>query len=121
MILAGRSAIITGASQGLGRAIATSFIRAGASVLLVARGEDLLRRTAEELTPQTVRPGQRVLCAAGDVSRPGDCASFARRAREAFGGVTVLVNNAGVYGPMGRLEEVDWSAWTEAIQINLFG
>jgi NAD(P)-dependent dehydrogenase (short-subunit alcohol dehydrogenase family) len=51
MDLAGRSALITGANQGLGRAIATAFVQAGASVLLVARGEDLLRQTAEELAP----------------------------------------------------------------------
>jgi 3-oxoacyl-[acyl-carrier protein] reductase len=121
MELAGRSALITGANQGLGRAIATSFVRAGASVLLMARGEDLLRQTAEELAPLATLPGQRVLCLRGDVASPESCAAVVRRGLEWLPDLTVLVNNAGVYGPLGRLEEVDGDAWMEAVQINLFG
>jgi NAD(P)-dependent dehydrogenase (short-subunit alcohol dehydrogenase family) len=121
MDLAGRSALITGANQGLGRAIAAGFVRAGASVLLVARGEDLLRQTAEELAPLATQPDQRVLCLRGDVASPESCATVVRRGLEWLPNLTALVNNAGVYGPMGRLEEVDWSAWLEAVQVNLFG
>jgi 3-oxoacyl-[acyl-carrier protein] reductase len=121
MDLTGRSAIITGANQGLGRAIATAFVRAGASVLLVARGEDLLRRTEQELLPLVNRAGQRIRSFPGDVSRLESCAAVVRQAREVLPGLTILVNNAGVYGPMGRFEEVDWGAWVEAIQVNLFG
>jgi 3-oxoacyl-[acyl-carrier protein] reductase len=121
MDLAGRSAIITGANQGLGKAIASSFVRAGASVLLVARGEALLRQVQEELANIVVAPGQRVLRFRGDVSRPEDCAAASEYARGQFGGVTALVNNAGVYGPMGFIEDVDWNQWIEAMQINLFG
>jgi 3-oxoacyl-[acyl-carrier protein] reductase len=121
MDLAGRSAIITGASQGLGRAIATHFVRAGASVLLVARGTELLRQVERELTGLATRPGQRVHGLPGDVARPEDCAAIVRHAREVLPGLTILVNNAGIHGPMGRLEEVDWGAWVEAIQVNLFG
>jgi 3-oxoacyl-[acyl-carrier protein] reductase len=120
MDLAGRSALITGANQGLGRAIATSFVRAGASVLLVARGEDLLRQTAEELAPLATLPGQRALCLRGDVASPESCAAVVRRGLEWLPDLNVLVNNAGVYGPLGRLEEVDGN-WMEAVQINLFG
>src|SRR6516162_7201230 len=121
MELLGRSAIITGANQGLGRAIATSFVRAGASVLLVARGEDLLRQVREELAKSIVAPGQRVLHFRGDVSRPEDCTATSDYARAQFGRVTGLVNNAGVYGPMGCIEDVDWTEWVEAMHINLFG
>jgi NAD(P)-dependent dehydrogenase (short-subunit alcohol dehydrogenase family) len=121
MDLTGRSAIITGANQGLGRAIAASFVRAGASVLLTARGEDLLRRAQQELAPLAVKPGQQIHSVRGDVADPESCAAVVRRAREVLPDLTVLVNNAGVYGPMGRLEEVDWKAWAEAVQINLLG
>jgi 2-dehydro-3-deoxy-L-rhamnonate dehydrogenase (NAD+) len=121
MDLQGRSAIITGASQGLGRAIATHFVRAGASVLLVARGEELLRQVAEELTPLAVQRGQKICSMRGDVGHADSCAAVVKQAQERLQGVTILVNNAGVYGPMGRIEEVDWAAWVEAIQINLFG
>jgi 3-oxoacyl-[acyl-carrier protein] reductase len=121
MNLAGRSAVITGANQGLGRAIASHFVRAGASVLLVARGTDLLRRTELELSPLATHPGQRVHSMAGDVSRPESCAAIVRYAREVLPDLTILVNNAGIYGPMGPIEEVDWGTWVEAIQVNLFG
>jgi 3-oxoacyl-[acyl-carrier protein] reductase len=121
MKLIGRSAIITGANQGLGRAIAAAFVRAGASVVLVARGAALLRQTREELAPLATVPGQRVESLPGDVSRPGCCADIIRHARATLSGVTVLVNNAGVYGPMGPVEEVDWDQWVEAVEVNLFG
>lgn len=121
MNLAGRSAIITGANQGLGRAIATSFVRSGASVLLVARGEELLRQAERELAPLVRQKNQVVCSMRGDVSQPESCQAVARRALDLFPSVTVLVNNAGVYGPMGLLEEVDWDEWVQAMQINLFG
>ena len=67
MDLSGRSAIITGANQGLGQAIAGHFVNAGASVLLVARGVERLRQVEAELTLHA-RPGQIVASHAGDVS-----------------------------------------------------
>src|SRR5262249_7632853 len=120
MNLQGRSALITGANQGLGRAIAEAYVRAGASVLLMARGADALRQAQERLSA-AAGPGQKVLAAAGDVSRPHDCRAAADQAPAELPGLCVLVNNAGVYGPMGPLEEVDWDAWVHAVQVNLFG
>lgn len=119
--LSGRTAIITGANQGLGRAIAEAYVRAGASVLLTARGEELLRRAAGELAALASEPGQQVHAMRGDVADPASCAAVADRARELWGAPTALVNNAGVYGPIGPIEEVDWDAWVQAVQINLFG
>jgi 3-oxoacyl-[acyl-carrier protein] reductase len=121
MDLTGRSAIITGASQGLGRAIATHFVRAGAGVLLVARNDELLREAEEEMVALVDGCEQRVCSLAADVSRPKDCELIINRAAEIFSPLTILVNNAGVYGPMGHLEEVPWNEWVEAIQINLLG
>ena len=121
MDLADRSAVITGANQGLGRAIATSFVRAGASVLLVARGEELLRQVHAELTAQVTLSTQQVHYICGDVSSAESCSAIVKHAQDVLPDVTVLVNNAGVYGPMGLIEEVDWDAWIEAIQVNLFG
>ncbi len=121
MVLKERSAVITGANQGLGRAIAAAFVAAGADVLLAARGEERLRGTCEELAASVVRPGQQVLWRCADVGRPEDCAALADDARDRLGGATVLVNNAGIYGPMGLIEEVDWEEWVEAVRVNLFG
>jgi 3-oxoacyl-[acyl-carrier protein] reductase len=120
MMLQGRSAIITGANQGLGRALAHRFVTAGASVLLVARGAERLRQVEAELRPLAA-PGQVVAGFAADVSRPDSCQAVIDRAWEVLPSLTALVNNAGVYGPMGPVEDNDWGAWAEAVQINLFG
>jgi 3-oxoacyl-[acyl-carrier protein] reductase len=121
MMLSGRGAIVTGANRGLGREIARHFVQAGASVLLAARGEQRLRQVEEELAGEMAHPGQVVAGIAADVSRPEDCAAIVARAREELPALTVLVNNAGVYGPMGAVEDNDWDGWVQAVAINLFG
>lgn len=120
MALRGRSAIITGANQGLGQAIAARFVESGASVLLVARGEERLHQVADELR-RNARPGQVVAEYAGDVSHPEDCQAIVTRALETLPGLMILVNNAGIYGPIGCIEDNDWDEWIRAIQTNLFG
>src|ERR1700712_4855559 len=107
MDLTGRSAIITGANQGLGQAIATSFVQAGASVLLVARGEERLRAVQQELAALATQPGQQIHAVRGDVSDPASCADVVRQAQALLPNTTILVNNAGVYGPIGPVEEID--------------
>jgi NAD(P)-dependent dehydrogenase (short-subunit alcohol dehydrogenase family) len=119
--LIGRSAIITGANQGLGRTIAEHFVRAGASVLLTARGEELLKQTAAELAPLAIWPGQKILTRVADVSRAEDCNATATHALAELDNPCILVNNAGVYGPFGLIEENDWDEWVKSIEINLFG
>lgn len=120
MDLTDRSAIITGANQGLGKAIAAEYVKAGAGVLLTARSEDLLRQVRDELKP-LARPGRPVEIFRADVSKADDCAATVRRAGEVLPDLTVLVNNAGVYGPKGAIEDVDWDEWVRAVEINLFG
>jgi len=118
--LTGRAAIITGANQGLGREIAVHFVRAGASVLLTARNTELLEQVRVELQKQA-RPGQRVLAMRSDVGDRASCDEVAAFALKQFPDLSILVNNAGIYGPKGAIEEVDWDHWIEAIEINLFG
>jgi 3-oxoacyl-[acyl-carrier protein] reductase len=118
--LAGRSAIITGANQGLGLEIARAFVREGASVLMCARDGALLERAAAEVAALATG-SQRVVAEIGDVSKREDVERIAARARAALPGLQILVNNAGVYGPMGPSETVDWDAWVQAMEINVFG
>lgn len=120
MDLSGRSAIITGANQGLGKAIAEAFVRAGAGVLLTARNEEMLREVQKELKP-LAKGGRPVEVMRADVAKVEDCAATVRRAAEVLPDLCVLVNNAGVYGPKGAIEDVDWDEWISAIEINLFG
>lgn len=118
--LSGRGALITGGSQGLGRAIAEYFVRAGASVMLTGRNEQLLERAQRELD-ELAGKGQKVLIQRGDVSKRRDCDAVIARAERELSKFMILVNNAGVYGPKGPLEEVDCDEWVRAIEINLFG
>jgi NAD(P)-dependent dehydrogenase (short-subunit alcohol dehydrogenase family) len=118
--LAGRFAIITGASQGLGEAIASHFVAEGASVLLCARSEPAIRAVQRRLSA-TAHAGQQVLAQAADVARRRDVDQIVDKAFDAFKRVDILVNNAGVYGPIGLTHEIDWDAWVEAININLLG
>lgn len=120
LALEGRTALITGASHGLGLAIAGAYIRAGAGVFLCGRQAAALDKIGRELEALAV-PNQKVLVAAGDVSNPEDVGRLTSSAIDAFGRLDILVNNAGVYGPMGLIEEVDWGEWVHAIEINLFG
>lgn len=118
--LTGRAALITGASEGLGLAIARSFVVAGADVFLCARNAARLEDARRALTALSTE-AQRVVVVSGDVSSEADVARIAAAALDAFPSLQVLVNNAGVYGPMGPIDKIDWTAWTRAIAINLFG
>jgi 3-oxoacyl-[acyl-carrier protein] reductase len=118
--LSGRGAVITGASQGLGREIANHYVRAGASVLLTARDESALQE-AQSALKVLAKDGQKILVQCGDVSDTASCDQVIAQARRDLPGFNILANNAGVYGPKGALEDVDWGQWVQANQINLFG
>lgn len=118
--LAGRAALITGASQGLGLAIARTFVRAGADVFLCARDAEKLEES-RALLVAAASAGRRILTAQADVSVEADVARVVRCALEAFPNLGVLVNNAGIYGPMGPIEDIDWAAWVKGIEVNLLG
>jgi NAD(P)-dependent dehydrogenase (short-subunit alcohol dehydrogenase family) len=106
--LEGRNALITGGSQGLGLAIARAYVEAGANVMICARDVSALPGL----------PGS-VIAQAADVSKPDDVRRVAERALETFSQLHILVNNAGIYGPKGPIEEVAWNEWVHAIEINL--
>jgi NAD(P)-dependent dehydrogenase (short-subunit alcohol dehydrogenase family) len=118
--LNGRAAIITGANQGLGKAIAHAFVQAGANVMLCARDETKLAEAVTELR-DLCNPGQQVESIQADISKKRDVDRLLSAALAAFSRIHILVNNAGVYGPKGSVEDVDWEEWVRAIEINLFG
>jgi len=118
--LEGRTAIITGANQGLGLEIAKAYVKAGANLMLCARNADLLMDAQTELK-KLAAPDQRIAAVSADVSRQSDVSSLVEATLEEFGICHVLVNNAGVYGPKGGIEDVDWDEWIRAMEINVFG
>lgn len=119
MKLANRNAIITGASQGFGRTLAEAFVAEGASVFLCARNPEPLEKARQEIA-SLAQNKQQVLSCACDVSKPEEVDHLIRSALDSFGQIQILVNNAGVYGPMGNIETVDWPDWVRAIEINLY-
>lgn len=120
MKLSGLNAIITGASQGLGLEIARHFVREGAGVALCARDAGRLNTATAEL--RAIAPsGQKIVAAPCDVSDPAAVNAFAAAAIKSLGSVQVLVNNAGIYGPKGPTESVNFEEWKRALEINLFG
>ncbi len=120
MKLAGRNAIITGASQGLGKVIAEHFVREGASVVLCARSEADLESTRAEIS-KLAASHQKVLARAGDVSNESQVNELVAFAARELGSIHALVCNAGIYGPMGPTETVNIDEWRRALDINLFG
>jgi len=119
MKLAGRSAIVTGASLGLGAAIAEQFAMEGAALMLCARNPEELEGARAHLA--AAYPGVHVIAHAADVSKTADVDSLFAVASDAFGRLDIVVNNAGVYGPMGSIDTIDWDGWAQAIAINLNG
>jgi NAD(P)-dependent dehydrogenase (short-subunit alcohol dehydrogenase family) len=112
--------VITGGNRGLGLAIAGAFVDAGASVMLCARSGPELDIAVERLVPRASE-SQTVCGHRCDVASEREVQEMAERAFGEFGHIDIVVNNAGVYGPMGPIEDVDWSEWVNAHDINLFG
>ena len=118
MKLKDRGIVITGASQGFGKAVAHACVGEGAHVLICARDADLLNQTCMDLKAQA-GPGQKIVAQRADVTKIDDVRALIQTASHSLPAFQGLVNNAGVYGPKGLLEEVDLQEWWEAIEINL--
>lgn len=115
--LRGKVALITGASQGLGRALALAYAAEGADLVLNSRREESLEPVAAEAK----KAGIEALAVAADVSRAGDVERLVSSAVERFGAIDVLVNNAGLLGPKVRIEEYPEEEWRRVIDANLTG
>ena len=119
-VLSGKVAIITGANQGLGLQIAHRFLAAGADLMLCARNAALLEQARSELLKST-SPGQKIFAQIADVSVESDVQNVVKQTLDQLKGCHILVNNAGVYGPKGEIDSVDWADWVKAIEINVYG
>jgi NADP-dependent 3-hydroxy acid dehydrogenase YdfG len=112
-VLSGRSVVVTGASSGIGAAAARAFVDAGASVTLAARRVDRLAALAAEL-------GAQAAAVQADVRIEADVVRLIASARERFGGVDVLVNNAGL-GRNAPLSSASSEPWREMLETNVLG
>src|SRR3989442_3367845 len=117
MTLDRETAVITGAGRGIGEAIAHAFARAGCNLVLLSRTQAEI----EQVARQTAALGVTSVALSGDVSRRSEVERIMAAALEKFGRIDVLVNAAGIYGPIGPLVENDLEEWVQAGQIKLLG
>ncbi|MFJ8754397.1 SDR family NAD(P)-dependent oxidoreductase [Streptomyces sp. NPDC102441] len=110
--LTGRTALISGGGSGLGAAVARSLVSDGARVVITGRSEHTLKETASRLGPDVVHR----VC---DVSRPDDVERLAESLADEE--ISVLVNNAGIAGPVAPLTEISARDWDEVFDVNVRG
>lgn len=112
-----QTAIVTGGSRGIGRAVAVRLAKDGMNLVINYRGNSAAAEETEQMCREL---GAEVLLVQGDVSRAEDCEKLAAQAKEAFGRVDVLVNNAGITrdGLLARMTEEDFRA---VLDVNLVG
>ncbi len=115
--LAGKAAIVTGAGNGIGRAIAVALAEAGAAVL----GADIAFEDAEATARQIIGGGGRAVASRCDVSDRASARAAVEQAVAAFGGLHVLVSNAAVFVPVTTLEEMRVEHWEATLAVNLGG
>ena len=112
-LLDGKVAIITGAGSGMGRAMALRFAKEGAKVVAVDYAGD----TAQEPVKQLTATGGKGVAVRADVSKPADLDAALKAAVDAFGGVDILCNNAGILD-MAGLMDANWETWDRVQAIN---
>ncbi len=117
VLLKDKVAVITGAGRGIGRAIALAYARAGAAVACSARSEAEIAETARLIEAA----GGHAIAHAADVADHGSVLALFERAASAFGGVDIVVANAGVALEQRRIEDSDPALWRRTIDINLTG
>jgi len=117
MLLKDKVAVVTGGGRGIGRAIAKKFASEGASMVVTARSQ----KEIDEVSAEIRAAGGEASSVVADVSREEDCHKIVDSARQAFGPIHILVNNAGVLGPVRPVEETTTSEWDKVMAVNLRG
>jgi 3-oxoacyl-[acyl-carrier protein] reductase len=115
--LSGKSAVVTGGSRGLGRAIAIRLAQQGADVAISYRGNAV---AAQETVSAVEATGRKALAVQADVTQPEAAAELIKAALDAFGKIDILVNNAGITKD-GLAMRMSVDAWREVLETNLFG
>ena len=108
-----RTAVVTGAGSGIGRAVARQLLAAGFSVALAGRRPELLAETAEDNPAALVVPT--------DITDPADVDRLFNAVRERWGRLDLLFNNAGTFGPAAGIDEISLADWNDTVAVNLTG
>jgi 3-oxoacyl-[acyl-carrier protein] reductase len=117
LLIHGKRALVTGASLGIGRAVAAELAREGCDVALVARDAVRLAQAAQEIAAATNR---KVVALPGDITQGARVPALVDEARAALGGIDILVNNAGST-PQDGIAALDFAMWRASIELKVFG
>jgi len=115
--MAGKKAIVTGASEGIGKAITRAFAGEGVDVAICARRTDVLEKTAAEIAKES---GRKIFPIVADLTKPADAENFVKAAHQALGRIDILVNNAGS-APGGVIEHLSEEDWARALGLKFMG
>src|SRR5215472_9093223 len=113
LAMKGKKAIVTGASEGIGKAITRALAREGVDVAICARRKDPLENTAAEIAKES---GRKIFPIVADLTKSADAERFVKGAHAALGRIDILVNNAGS-APGGVLEHLSEGDWAQALQL----
>ena len=115
-----KTAIITGASSGLGFEIAKVFLKAGSNLIICSRSKEDLSNAFENL--QRFKCSKQIIFSfPTDISNKNDVDNLIAESFKKFKKIDILVNNAGIVGPKGNFEELDWEQWKYALEVNFLG
>src|SRR5271168_2545306 len=117
LAMTGKKAIVTGASEGIGKAIARTLAGEGVDVAICARRKEPLETAAAEIAKDT---GRKIFAITADLTNPADAENFIKKAHAALGRIDILVNNAGS-SPGGVIEHLSEDAWAQALQLKFMG
>lgn len=117
MLLDGKVAIITGGSLGIGLAISKAFAKEGSDLLIVSRSKSNLENTKDLLQNTTTQ----IETFQADISEPDEVKQMVDFTVGKFGTVDILVNCAGIYGPIGLITDIEVKQWLSTVNINLYG
>ncbi len=115
--LKGKTALVTGGSEGIGKGIARVFAQEGMDVAICARRKDALEAAAAEIAKAT---GRKIFAIPADLTKDEDARNFVAKGHEALGRVDIMVNNAGS-APGGVIENLSEADWAQALQLKFMG
>jgi 3-oxoacyl-[acyl-carrier protein] reductase len=117
LAMTGKKAVVTGASEGIGKAITRSLAREGVDVAICARRAEPLQKAADEIAKET---GRKIIPITADLTKAADAENFIKKAHAALGRIDILVNNAGS-APGGVIEHLSEDDWAGALQLKFMG
>lgn len=120
-MLKGKNALITGASRGLGAAIAGEFLAMGASLALCSRSKTGLEKVLSQLQNARIYPEQHIFIYEADIAQEVQIDAMFEMLQQEMGALDILVNNAAIQGTIGPMEQNDWAGWKNTIVTDLIG